>query len=141
MTKTVVWVHGDSLSAASAALRANPGAPAIFVFDDALLASYQLSLKRMVFLYECLLEMPVVIRRGDIVAEVLAFAHEHGAVVVETTPSPSPYFRQISERLSQKLTLLVHCEPPFAEDRSYSLGRFFRYWSKAEASILGGGRR
>ena len=136
MSKTIVWVHGDSLSATSSALQACPGAPSIFVFDDALLASYQLSLKRMVFLYECLLEMPVAIRRGDIVTEVLEFAREQGADVVATTPSPSPYFKEISRRLNSELQLVVHPDPPFAEDRSYDLKRFFRYWSKAQTSIF-----
>jgi hypothetical protein len=136
----VVWVHGDSLSASSAAFVANPGAPAIFVFDERLIADYNLSLKRIVFLYECLLEMPVVIRRGDIATEVLGFAREHGVQEIATTRSPSPYFRQVLWRLQQDITVAVHDEPSFAQDQSYDLARFSRYWSKAQASVLSGSR-
>ena len=74
--KTIVWLHGDGLSPQNPALVANEGAPAVFVFDDALLTQWQIGLKRVVFLYESLLELPVSIRRGDVAAEVSAFARE-----------------------------------------------------------------
>jgi hypothetical protein len=133
---SVVWVHGDSLSSASAALSASPERPAIFVFDNQLIADYGLSFKRIVFLYECLLEMPVVIRRGDIATEVLAFAIENEAEQVATTRSPSPYFGQVLQRLQQETKVVVHEEPPFALDQRYDLGRYSRYWSKAQASVM-----
>ena len=136
----IVWVHGDALSLTSAALEAHPEAPAIFVFDNQLLANYRLSFKRIVFIYECLLEMPVVIRRGDIATEVLAFATEHGAKQVATTRSPSPHFGQVLSRLKRDIEVAVHDEPPFAAEQPYELGRFSRYWSKAQASVLSGGR-
>lgn len=51
-----------------------PGAPAIVVWDDALPQDQHVSVKRI---YECLLKVPVGIRRGDVAAEVAAFAGEH----------------------------------------------------------------
>ncbi len=66
MTYPVVWVHGDVLSPYGPALKVYPDAPAIWVWDDALIEEWQLSLKRITFIYECLLELPVVIRRGDV---------------------------------------------------------------------------
>ena len=68
----VLWIHGEALGPANPALLAWPGRPAVFVFDDALIAAGGLSLKRLGFLYECLIELPVTIRRGDVAAEVLA---------------------------------------------------------------------
>ena len=47
MSRPLVWLHGDSLSPADPALRANPGAPAIFVFDEDLLARVGLTVKRL----------------------------------------------------------------------------------------------
>ena len=135
--KPIVWVHGDSLSPTSAALSSYPGAPAIFVFDNQLIADYRLSFKRIVFMYECLLEMPVVIRRGDIADQVLAFAREHDATHVATTRTPSPYFGQTVAKLEKLIAVKILEEPPFARDQHYDLGRFSRYWAKAQASVLG----
>lgn len=135
--RPIVWVHGDSLSESSAALSSYPGAPAIFVFDNQLITDYRLSFKRIVFMYECLLEMPVIIRRGDIAEQVLAFAREHDATHIATTRTPSPYFGQIVAKLEKQMAVKIFEEPPFARDQHYDLGRFSRYWSKAQASVLG----
>lgn len=69
----IVWVHGDCLSPFNPALQAYPDAPRIWVWDEELLEEWQLSLKRIAFIYECLLELPVVMRRGDVASEVNAF--------------------------------------------------------------------
>ncbi len=95
MEKPIVWVHGDCLSPKNPALQAYPEAAAIWVWDDALLEEWKISLKRIVFIYECLLELPVTIRRGDVAKEVVAFAQEQGADGVATAESPSPRFEVI----------------------------------------------
>jgi len=74
--KKIIWVHGDNLSPHNPVLRANPETPAIFIWDDALLKDWRISLKRITFIYECLLELPVTIRRGDITKELINFAYE-----------------------------------------------------------------
>ncbi len=61
----LIWVHGDCLNPHNPALAAYPDAPAVFVFDEELLEQYQVSFKRLVFIYECLLEIPnLQIRKG-----------------------------------------------------------------------------
>lgn len=133
MKQPIVWVHGDCLSPKGPALVAHPDAPAIWVWDDALLAQWQISLKRIVFLYECLLELPVVIRRGDVAEQVLAFARQHAADGVVTTESPSPRFRAISAAIRRSLPLQVLPVTPFlAYSGKLDLRRFSRYWSVAE---------
>ena len=135
--QTVVWVHGDMLSPRSVALQAQPGAPAIWVWDDELLAAQRISLKRIVFLYECLLELPVVIRRGDVAAEVLDFARAAGARTIVTAASPSPRFATIRRLLEQEMPVAVLHESPFAAaPRALDLRRFSRYWRKVERSVL-----
>lgn len=134
----VVWVHGDCLRPGNPALAAAPGAPAIFVFDDALLDTYAVTLKRLVFLYECLLELPVTIRRGDVAEQVLAFAHDHGAERILTTPSPAPRFLEIGQRLDAELPVTVVPEVPFlAYDGHLDLRRFSRYWKVAQRYAYG----
>ena len=132
----VIWVHGDDLSPENAALAAYPGAPAIFVFDEQALDRYQVTLKRIVFIYECLLEMPVVVRRGDPVAEVLAFARDHGADRIVTTPSPAPGFARTVEALDSDLPVELIEGVQFVPNGRYDLARFSRYWRDAERMAL-----
>ena len=135
--KVIVWVHGDQLSPYSPALQAAPGAPAVFVWDDALLAEWSISLKRIVFMYECLLEMPVMIRRGNVAEEVIAFAEEHNARRILTGSSPSPHHRLLCQKISQGMPkgsrLEVLRPEPFVDYAgSIDLKRFSRYWQKVQ---------
>lgn len=135
--RPVVWVHADCLSPQHPALLAYPGAPTLFVWDEELLSSLRISLKRIVFLYECLLELPVSIRRGDVAAELLAFAAEHGADGLVTSDSPSPRFAAIRARIAARLPLHVLPVEPFVHiEQRLDLARFARYWRAVEARAL-----
>jgi hypothetical protein len=139
MKKPIVWVHGDCLSPKNAALLEYPDAPAIWVWDDALLEEWKISLKRIVFIYECLLELPVTIRRGDVAAEVIAFAKEHGADGVATAASPSPRFDAICDRIEQSVSVEVEVwsPEPFVDYDGYiDLKRFSRYWRVAQQYVF-----
>ena len=137
-TRPIVWVHGDCLSPYGPALTTYPGAPAIWVWDDALIEEWRLSLKRIVFIYECLLDLPVVIRRGDVATEVLAFAHEHAADGIATASSPSPRFRAICNHLRSDLPVAVlPVEPFLTYTGRLDLRRFSRYWATAEKYAFG----
>lgn len=136
--RIVVWVHGDGLDPNGPALAAHRGAPAIWVWDEALLDEWGITLKRVVFIYECLLELPVAIRRGDVAAEVAAFAREHGATRVATTASPSPRFRAIGEAIGRDMPLQILPVPPLiASDGPFDLARFGRYWRVAQRHLFG----
>lgn len=52
-----VWLTAESLGSSDPALAAHPDLPAVFVFDEPLLASLRLSAKRLVFLAEALGEI------------------------------------------------------------------------------------
>jgi deoxyribodipyrimidine photo-lyase len=146
LTNPGLWVHGEALGPANPALLAWPGRPAVFVFDDALIAgtgampSQGLSLKRLGFLYECLLELPVTIRRGDVAAEVLAFARRHDADGVVTTAAVDPRFAQLCKPIGAALPLQVLPVEPFVDLEAGALPpgdlrRFSRYWKRAEALV------
>lgn len=139
--KTIVWVHGDCLRPTNPALALNPDSPAVFVWDDALLDEWQISLKRVTFIYECLLELPVTIRRGDVVTEVAAFAREHGAGRIATSASPSPRFpelcRAISHNMPSGTRLEVLKEEPFVDyNGRIDLKRFSRYWRTVKKTAM-----
>lgn len=137
MSDLIVWVHGDCLSPTNPALLAYPGSPALFVFDGALIASWRLSLKRIVFMYECLLEMPVTIRKGDVVEQLTSFAEAYKARRIVTTPSPSPRFEAICAALRQKFEVeIVEGEPFLDYSGKLDLARFSRYWQTAKDHLF-----
>ena len=137
MQNQIIWLHGDCLSPEGPAFQAQPEAPAIWVWDDKLIDEWQLSLKRMVFIYECLLELPVVIRRGDVAAEVIAFAIESGANQVVTADSPSPRFQDICQKIKRSISVEVLPPEPFVRYDGYiDLKRFSRYWRVAEKYVF-----
>jgi len=154
-SRPILWIHGEALGPANPALRAHPGRPALFVFDDALIAGHPatsgdgaaaggaaspLSLKRLAFLQECLLELPVAIRRGDVAAELLAFARRHGADGIVTSAGVDPRFEAIRARLAAALPVQVLAPEPFVAlaEGEADLGRFGRYWRRAEPRVWAG---
>ncbi len=70
-----VWITAESLGDGDPALAANPGLPAVFVFDEAYLRRLRPVAARLVFIAECLSDLaerrPVEVHRGRPV-EVLA---------------------------------------------------------------------
>ncbi len=133
MPNLVIWVHGDSLSPTHPGLITYPQAPAVWVWDEELLEQWQISRKRILFIYECLLELPVEIRRGKVVPEISAYMHHHRATTLVTTPSPSPRFKQFCQELSQQFRLEILPVPPLIPPQKYlDLKRFFRYWKVAQ---------
>ncbi|MBP6297918.1 MAG: hypothetical protein KA401_01115 [Anaerolineae bacterium] len=142
MTDTIVWVHGDCLNPNNPALKAYPNAQAIFVFDDAYLVEQKISLKRVMFMYESALELPVTIRRGNLVEVVLAFAGEHGATQVATTESVSPRFKSTCDGIRKGLAAadrleIVQVEPFVSYSGRLDLRRFSRYWSAIRDNAMG----
>lgn len=133
----IVWVHGDALRRESAAFREYPTAPALFVWDDVVLRGYGVSLKRLVFMYECLLDLPVEMVRGDVATQLVAFATRHGADTIVTMDTPAPRFAQIVATLRQTHTVLILSDPPLvAVDKPVDLGRFSRFWQNVRPLLL-----
>ncbi|MEZ2229942.1 hypothetical protein [Microcoleus sp.] len=137
MNNPIIWLHGDCLNPEGPVLKSYPNAPAIWVWDDALIDEWQLSLKRILFIYECLLELPVIIRRGDVATEVMAFAQEFSANQIVTTESPSPRFQDICITIGRSLPVEILSPEPFVLCDGYiDLNRFSRYWRVAKKYVL-----
>lgn len=137
MNPAIIWIHGDCLNPAQMALRSHPDAPAIFVWDDDLLRRRQFALKRILFIYECLLDLPVVIRRGQVAQTIIAFAKEHDTGTVVTAGSVSPGFDRICQQLRDHgLQLVIYDEEPFVDlPQEPDLRRFSRYWRAAHKAL------
>jgi hypothetical protein len=128
----LIWVHSDCLHRRSPAYRDNPESPSIFIWDDAELKRTGWSLKRIGFVYECLLDLPVFIQRGDPVVEVPRYAAALGCSGIVTVETPDPHLkRQIA---AMKVEVLA--AEPFVElTGKVDLRRFSRYWQKAQTRL------
>ena len=136
ITNPIVWVHEEALGPANPALEDYPGAPALFVFDQAWIKQQRISRKRLGFLYECCLELPVTIRKGDVVEEVLAFARRHRADGVITSGAVEPRLNRNAAAIDRALPVWLLDGEPFVDlPRPPRLGRFSRYWREAEQVV------
>lgn len=131
----VVWVHDEMLRAGCVPA----GAPAVFVFDEQWIADEALSLKRIVFMYECVLEMSqslpegIEFVRGDVVGEVSAFAARRGASRIRTHRSPLPRIKRQGDELGVDW---IDPAPVAALPDGVDLKRFSRYWRKVEKQLM-----
>jgi deoxyribodipyrimidine photo-lyase len=151
LRRPLLWVHGEALGPANPALRAYPGAPALFVFDRELIAGgtattggAPLAEGRLRFLQQCLAELPVQVRHGDVAAELLAAAQVLGADGIVTSRAVDPRFRLIAARVAAVMPLQVLEPEPFVAlplegAGAPDLRRFSRYWRVAEPLVWGDG--
>ena len=79
LQRPVIWVHEEALGTSNPALLEQPDSPGVFVFDTEWIQEACISRKRLGFLYESALDLPITLRKGDVVMEVIAFAERHNA--------------------------------------------------------------
>jgi deoxyribodipyrimidine photo-lyase len=126
-TPDAVWLTAESLGYGDPALTTHRQLPILFVFDEPLLASLQLSSKRLVFLTETLAELAIEhdlhISLGDPV-EVLANRQ------LAVTFAPVPGFRRRAEHLN-----LVELHPwPWLRRPSSGPVSSFSAWRRSTSS-------
>jgi deoxyribodipyrimidine photo-lyase len=136
----LLWIHHEALGPANPALRAHPGRPALFVLDAA-----PLSANRLRFLQECAAELPLQQRRGVVAEELLSVAHAEGADAIVTSRAVDPHIATIAAELdarqrhappARRLPLIALDPDPFVElEEPVDLGRFSRYWRRAERRV------
>jgi hypothetical protein len=133
---SIVWINDDCLSLSNPALAKYPEAPALFVFDPKWTET--VTLKRIQFVYECLLELPVTIFKGDPVETISAFACQHQATHVVSTATPDPRLQQVLTGLNSMAmtTEILEVEPFVAVKGRVDLKRFSQYWKRIQAAAF-----
>jgi deoxyribodipyrimidine photo-lyase len=144
----LVWLTLDSVAATSPAATAHPQAPRLFVIDPEWISQERPSLNRLIFLFECLADIPgVEVILGDPHEAVPARGRAHGCERIVMTETPCPRIRRAvaaiesasAERSEGQKPLPVTVVPwPQFCDRSRvrDLGRFSRYWREVEHSAM-----
>ncbi len=134
----LAWLTLDSASESGPAAAAFPQSPRIFVLDPAWLESERPTLKRVLFLFECLAEIPnLTVVLGDPGEAVAAEAESVGAGRVAVADTPCPRSRTHAEAIGRRVHVEVVPWPRFVDDRRVDdLTRFSRYWRKVEKSAM-----
>lgn len=136
--RPLVWLTLDTLATTSPAALAWPDQPRVFVVDPDWLAAERPTLKRLLFISECLAEVPgVEIHLGDPAAVLPARATALGCDGIAVADTPCPRVRRHADTLGGSLPVVVEPWPPFCRREGVrDLGRFSRYWSKVGGSAL-----
>jgi hypothetical protein len=129
--KTLVWLHGDSLSERDPAALKHPEAVRVFVFDRLFLEKAKLSFKRIFFLYECAAEAAQEIRVGETGEELRAALQEQGAGRLAVTESVSPRWKDLVAELGKGVEVeVVPAVDLVTVPRDYEAKRFTPFWKK-----------
>ena len=137
--KPLLWHHTDSLNPASALSTTHPDAPAVFIWDTGWLLPNRISMKRVLFLAECLLEMPgtIDLRAGDPAEELLTAARAAHADYILAQRTPDPRLNAAAAQLQAHLPVIWFDPPAFLQgSRGLDLKRFSRYWKRAQHSAM-----
>ena len=95
------------------------------------MAAMHFGLKRRVFIYESLCQLPVEIYVGDTVSALMQLA-DRGQEIV-TGKSPNPALKNIMQALRETIKVSAIADDPFVQmDSPPDLRRFFKYWNKAK---------
>jgi hypothetical protein len=133
--RVIIWVHSDCLNRKGPALAAYPDAPALWVWDEALLSDWQVTFHYFRFIYECLLKLPVSVWRGNVVTELVHFAKIHGATRVATTSTDNPGFLRVCHELQANGLSVEIFEDVLMltpeRAKSFDLNAFSSLWQQA----------
>ena len=139
MQNPILWVHEEALGPRNPALLAWPDAPAVFVFDADWIQQSRITRKRLGFLYESALELPLTLRHGHVADEVMAFARRHDADGVISSTPVDPRLEGIAAAIGAQCPIELMAPEPFVSlPRPPRLGRFSRYWREAEPVVWDG---
>ena len=135
MIRPAIRVHEDALSQSHPVFSAAKNVKAVlFIWDNEYFQSQGYTVKRLLFIYECLLEMDVQIIKGNTLEVLSDFCEGE----IFTASTPNPYFLDIVEQMgerSSKVTLVE--DDPFSQiPQDEEMERFFRFWNKGRKSIM-----
>ncbi len=132
----LVWIHDDSLSPRSPVFEENH-VEAAYVLDEAFIDARGYGLKRLTFLAECALDLPVSIHKGRFVSVLTDLAEAKGADRILCMDTPDPWLLQVIDELKERIPVTVLDHPPFAHlEGRIDLKRFSRYWKKAQGAAF-----
>jgi hypothetical protein len=127
----VIWVHMDALSKEHPVFAVAPNARTVYVWDADDLARRGWTLKRCVFVMECVEAMDVEVLQGKM-HEVL---RDLDAKRLFHAKTADPALLACLDGLESEI-IAVSPKPFTNVPRDTDMGRFFRFWNKARRSAM-----
>jgi hypothetical protein len=128
MSEALILLHEKALRLSHPVFKVAPkDTQAIFIWDDDYFRKVNYSLKRLVFLYETLCELPIQLFRGATV-EVVRTLQPSGLFIPETN---HPIIQSLIAELQTFVPVVIVPEEAFVElEQDLDPRRFFQYWGK-----------
>ncbi len=134
MNQPLIWLHEEALRVTHPVFRAAPeGTRAIYVWDDEYLRQLDYSLKRLVFMYETLCELPVEILRGDTVSIIKQIAPSILYIPATTKPHIEATISKIKSVANVEM---IPDENFVTIAKAADVRRFFPYWNIAQKTAF-----
>ena len=134
MSNAIIWIHEQALSTSHPVFKAAPQeAKSIFIWDDNYFKNSCYSLKRLVFIYESLCELPIDIIFGETSTILMDLAIKELYI-----PSGyNPFINEIINKLPKNTKIHIVPDKDFVIINSnLQFRRFFQYWQKAKKSVF-----
>lgn len=134
MTKEIIWIHDKALNKEHKVFKhLKPHTTALYIWDDAYFKSRSYTLKRLIFIYETLSEMPVEIIRGQTLDVIRSLA----PLKITTFFTVDTSINQLITKLSETYAVEIIKPEPFVEIApKYDFKGFFNYWGKAKKTAF-----
>ena len=139
MADKLLLVHDKALRFGLDACEASERFKAIHIWDDEYYRSQKYSLKRLVFIYETLLDLPLEIIHG----KTLDILSEENFDDIVIPYSGDQALKNLFSKIEKIKTVHYLFETSFVNlDRTVEFKRFFKYWNQAKktAFLINGDR-
>lgn len=132
MTHDIIWLHDKALNALPL-INQNEQLKTYYIWDEHYFKSRSYTLKRLVFIYETLCEMPILIIKGNTV-DVIDSLKPH---TIKTWHTPDTVVKGIMRQLSDNHSVEIIKPKPFVDvSEKDDFIRFFKYWNKAKKTAF-----
>jgi hypothetical protein len=133
MADTIIWLHDKGLSLRHPLFEhAGADAPCFFIWDDDYFKQRAYSLKRLVFIYETLCEMPIQIVQGN----TLDIFAEMRPQKIITPYTADTEINRLIKQLANSFAVETVRAKSFSMAPNDDVKRFFKYWNKAKKTAL-----
>lgn len=129
----LIWLHEEALSLTHPVFdSAPPDTQAVFIWDEAYFREQAYSLKRLVFLYECVADLGIMRVNATSAAWLLDSPHDK----IYVPASPNPWIRGVIQAVAEQKEVCVIAAPPaFCVPAAAEYRRFFPFWRDVENSL------
>ena len=134
MNAPLIWLHEEALRITHPVFKTIPNcSKAIYIWDDAYFRQANYSLKRLIFMYETLCELPIEIIRGS----TLEVLRELKPSILYVPKTNNPLIEKIIDDLKSAIPVQVVEDEAFVIIKNQAdFRRFFQYWNKAEKTAF-----